>query len=730
MLEYPGSCFCAWLYSLFIAGVTLLSVALYIADSIPETHRRVASCAAPVCDNDANLCPNNIICEPESPILFQNVEKICVYLFVMDYFLRFFFMPTVSPRLAGLSKFGVMSSNSWMTTSTPEIPHDENLINNPYGQGIELISIRDEDESDVIKHNGKSTTSSTSWTWENVNYWKLFLITLRKWWYYETQAMNIVDFVSVLPFFLEFADSSGSGTLATIRLLRLVRILRILKLGKGSKGVQVLFATMVASLPALLILGFFALIGVTLLGALAFFFEGGSYVISEEYPDGAYVTRDLEGEMSRSLFTSIPMSMYFAIISSTSVGFGDLTPFTYAGRLIACVAMYGGTLVLALPISVIGNNFNRIYDMTQGHLSYGAVNAMLELMEEDSDLDTLQKGKLYDMYAYRRLLIERRASKLACIFVIAHVCLTGLEIENMDDTLVKAGLYDMVCALEYLYDLDFRCAQLFEFAKLCTSKKSPNVDSNLDDQMKTAKKRAAMLIGHYQFGENTQDVDWQLIGRHEIQHYTEEFKALTPRTQDLVHYLRKAPTDISVNFLSEYVKRLNDTNATPLASEVNSSDHMTRKDVDTVHALDLQKSHIIQADRRVQIAYKRLQMAMHNLEAQTTLRVSTRSNSPPSIPEPIIPQVTILVPSEEEKLENFAEAKGNVGTSESVEGDHLPSALQNDVLHNKISPTSLQEAFSEDPKNQTFTKDSLEHIVPNMPPATPDKSTALSQDLQ
>ncbi len=303
--------------------------------------------------------------------------------------------------------------------------------------------------------------------------------------HYVLQWMNMVDFIAIIPFFLQVSGGSASGsTLSIVRVLRLARILRVLKLGKGSKGLQVLLATMVSSLPALVILGFFSMIGFILLGSLEYFFEGGNFKVTADFPSGAYMISDVTGTTEvPSKYDSIPISMYWSIITSTGVGFGDIYPVTYYGRGIAVLAMYGGILVLALPISVIGNNFERLYDQSLGHLSYGVVNAILELMEdEDHDEDVASNREAYYDMAFqnhalmgdagvsdegvfksRRELLEKRASKLASVFVIAQVCLKEGESDDINRLLVKVGLRDMIAALEYVYDLDFRHQQLEDF---------------------------------------------------------------------------------------------------------------------------------------------------------------------------------------------------------------------------------------------------------------------------
>lgn len=179
---------------------------------------------------------------------------------------------------------------------------------------------------------------------------------------YMTQVMNIIDVVAIVPFYIELATSSGSS-IAIVRVLRLARMLRIFKASKYNEGTKLLSQTIWRSLPALSLLFFFTALGVVLFGSLIYFMEGGKYEVTAEYPDGAYLRNDLVGVSEVTPYTSIPVACYWVIVTATTVGFGDLYPTSGGGRLVACICMYIGLLVLALPITVVGSNFTMVYEV-------------------------------------------------------------------------------------------------------------------------------------------------------------------------------------------------------------------------------------------------------------------------------------------------------------------------------------------------------------------------------
>ncbi|XP_042249474.1 potassium voltage-gated channel subfamily A member 7 [Thunnus maccoyii] len=172
--------------------------------------------------------------------------------------------------------------------------------------------------------------------------------------------MNTIDFLAIIPYFVtlgtELVKDKGaqpSMSLALIRVIRLVRVFRIFKLSRHSKGLQILGQTLKASLRELALLIFFLFIGVIIFSSAVYFAEVDS-------PDTA--------------FTSIPEAFWWAVVSMTTVGYGDMYPETVGGKLVGSMCAIAGVLTISLPVPVIVSNFSYFYhrgmeceDTTQYH---------------------------------------------------------------------------------------------------------------------------------------------------------------------------------------------------------------------------------------------------------------------------------------------------------------------------------------------------------------------------
>ena len=152
---------------------------------------------------------------------------------------------------------------------------------------------------------------------------------------YAFSFFGIVDLLAVLPTYLIFIIP-GAHELAVIRGLRLLRIFRIFKLGRFLGEAEALKIGLLRSRAKITVFLATVLITVTIMGALMHLIEGG------------------EGG-----FTDIPQGIYWAIVTMTTVGFGDITPTTLLGKFVASVMMVFGYSLIIIPTGIISAEFAR-----------------------------------------------------------------------------------------------------------------------------------------------------------------------------------------------------------------------------------------------------------------------------------------------------------------------------------------------------------------------------------
>jgi len=157
----------------------------------------------------------------------------------------------------------------------------------------------------------------------------LRLVCVRRPLRYAGSFFGIIDLLAVLPTWLA-AFVPGLQALIDVRVLRLLRVFRIFKLTAFIAEYQVLIAALAASWRKILVFLSTVLFIVIVMGTVMYVVEGPG-----------------------SGFTSIPLGIYWAITTMTTVGFGDLTPHTGVGRLIASVMMLIGWGTLAVPTGIV-----------------------------------------------------------------------------------------------------------------------------------------------------------------------------------------------------------------------------------------------------------------------------------------------------------------------------------------------------------------------------------------
>lgn len=158
----------------------------------------------------------------------------------------------------------------------------------------------------------------------------LRLACVRKPLKYALSFYGIVDLLAILPTYLSLV-LTGAQSLLVIRALRLLRVFRVLKLGHFVVEAESLSQALARSRRKILVFLGAVLTMILILGTLMYLVEGGE-----------------------NGFTSIPTSIYWAIVTTTTVGYGDIAPVTVLGKFIASAAMILGYAILAVPTGIVG----------------------------------------------------------------------------------------------------------------------------------------------------------------------------------------------------------------------------------------------------------------------------------------------------------------------------------------------------------------------------------------
>lgn len=197
--------------------------------------------------------------------------------------------------------------------------------------------------------------------YKNPDYVELWWVTMHR---YMLQPLNLIDLVAIIPFYVKLLGGSGSS-LSIIRILRLARVVRLIRSGRGgfSKGLLILSNTLVSSAPMNAFLFCVALVIFVVCGSIGYLIEGGEFTVTEDYPEGVYMRPNLLGtHLEPSPFISVLHGIYWSVVTSTTVGYGDMYPTTWAGRVFACACTFLGIVVIALPVTVLGNHFGKEYE--------------------------------------------------------------------------------------------------------------------------------------------------------------------------------------------------------------------------------------------------------------------------------------------------------------------------------------------------------------------------------
>jgi len=161
------------------------------------------------------------------------------------------------------------------------------------------------------------------------------LVSLKKPLKYVFSLYGIIDFISTIPLYLSYIFA-GSQVLLAVRAFRLLRVFRVLKLVRLLGEASQLKKALKASRAKIAVFIYTVLILAVIMGTLMYYIEGDT-------PE----------------FTSIPRSIYWAIVTLTTVGYGDIVPQTSFGQLVATIVMILGYGIIAVPTGIVTSEFTK-----------------------------------------------------------------------------------------------------------------------------------------------------------------------------------------------------------------------------------------------------------------------------------------------------------------------------------------------------------------------------------
>ena len=157
----------------------------------------------------------------------------------------------------------------------------------------------------------------------------LRLICIKKPWLYVFSFLGLIDLLSIIPGYLSLFYA-GAHSLLVLRALRLLRIFRIFKLTHFLSEMEFLGVAVKGSLKKISIFMLIVLMLVIIMGSIMYLVEGG-----------------------KNGFNSIADSIYWAIVTITTVGYGDISPSTDLGKFVASVIMLMGYAIIAVPTGIV-----------------------------------------------------------------------------------------------------------------------------------------------------------------------------------------------------------------------------------------------------------------------------------------------------------------------------------------------------------------------------------------
>jgi len=189
----------------------------------------------------------------------------------------------------------------------------------------------------------------------------LRVIAIKKPLKYIFSFYGLIDLLSTIPIYLSLFFI-GSHHLAALRALRLLRIFRVFKMARYIGASNKLLIALKASKAKIGVFLFFVVISCIILGTIMYMIEG-----------------------AENGFTSIPKSVYWAIVTLTTVGYGDISPHTPFGQLIASVIMILGYAIIAIPTGIVSSEMTKNLDSKIQTNTQACVSCSIEDHKDGAD---------------------------------------------------------------------------------------------------------------------------------------------------------------------------------------------------------------------------------------------------------------------------------------------------------------------------------------------------------
>ncbi|KAF8628767.1 hypothetical protein AX15_003739 [Amanita polypyramis BW_CC] len=185
--------------------------------------------------------------------------------------------------------------------------------------------------------------------------WSSTWLSLLKW---TISFFGIIDLLAVVPYYIELIMHQDTSVLFRFSILRVFRLLRVFKPFRYNHTIlltiEVMYLSVRRSQHALLAIGFFVVMILTVFSTLLYFAERGTW------DEGLGVFINSDGNPTQ--FSSIPAAGWFVLVTISTVGYGEITPRSFLGRLITIPILVFGLLTITLPSFVLGREFSIVWE--------------------------------------------------------------------------------------------------------------------------------------------------------------------------------------------------------------------------------------------------------------------------------------------------------------------------------------------------------------------------------